>query len=158
MNKRTAKDRIHHSEKQLLEYSHFSPTKRLETFLTSLAPAIERIHSVLSGLPNNDYDKIDQLNKDHLHTDIQLIAYWEANNKISYISYRNAKLLKYPREDYEVIDILTGKCKKFGNVEFTCKRIAIDYSLEAICNRWLNEIPNILEFINKYQPDDETDE
>ena len=143
MKKRSAKERIYHSQKQLTEFSHFSANQKLENFTTVLKPAIARLISVLSSVSGHNYKAIEELNKAFLLVDIQIISYYDLNNTLRYINLKHALKIDYP-EDFEIIDKRNGKHKKSDGTETFSVRIAIDYSLDALCKHWLEEIPEII--------------
>lgn len=134
-------DRLHHSEKQLLEYKSLSTDKKIEEFET-LKRAIGRLHSILNRDPDATYEKQEILNWDFLHTDVEIIPYLDENYNRSYMKQSLAVELPYPEEGIQVIDESNGKYIIDGEEKYSI-RLAIGYSLTMICVRWLNEIAEI---------------
>ena len=146
--KRNPFDRLNNSEKQLMEYKKLNFEEKLTEF-EILRKAVSRLHSILEQAPDSNYERQEALNWDYLHTDIYIIPYLNAERELSYISLAEACELSFPTEKYKVIDPSNGHIQfvKEGINTFS-KIVAINYSLESICNRWLQEITAIREIIS----------
>ena len=134
-------ERLSHSERQLNEFLKLKKEQKIEGFTTLLKPAISRINSVLAT-DVNDYSKNDTLNADFLFTDIDILPYYDEHGNIFYEMLTNASRLEYPKGDYTLENAQFGLYELDGKTEYSI-RIAIDYYLDIICMRWLNEIKEI---------------
>ena len=82
-------------------------------------------------------------------TSIKLIPFYsEKYVGAAYITYKNALKLAYPTGNYEILEPSIGKCRdEESGKTFFSPRIAIDTSVEAIAQRWLDNIPVIIEML-----------
>ena len=148
-NEAAPTERLRKSQRQLKEFMNTPTDKRLDECVHLLCPAVSRIHSVVHGSSLFGFNKIDLLNADYLYTDIRLIPFFsEKYVGAAYISYNRALQLPYPTGDYEVLEPSIGKCRdEESGKTFFSPRIAVDTSVEAIAQRWLDNIPAIIDMI-----------
>lgn len=143
------KEFLNYSQRVLSEYSQFSAQKKLDTYLTHLGAAIAKLYYIINSVDSSKYPEAEALKLDYLLTDIRLIKYFLPTDLYSYSKYDSAKSLNYPSFKFKVINPKNGTCVSLSDgTNFICTRVAIDYSLNAISNKWLNEIPKIAKLIS----------
>ena len=150
MKKLSKKEKLAHAKRQLSEFIKMHPEERMDNFY-KLKHSILRIYNIIfsNGFPNLEPSYIEMLNLDQLYIDIELIPFYrDDKNTISYASYQTAKKMPYPCGIYEIVNPVCGMYKFEGNnTILISNRIAIDYKLEEIAQRWLNGIPTFLKLL-----------
>lgn len=150
MKKLTKKEKIANAKRQLSDFIKMHPQERMDNFY-KLKHSILRIYNIIfaNGFPKLEPSYIEILSLDQLYIDIELIPFYrDDKNTISYTSYQIAKKMSYPFGKYEIVNPACGMYKVEGNstIRFS-NRIAIDYKLEEIAQRWLDGIPTFLKLI-----------
>lgn len=152
MKKLSIKEKVLNSKRQLHEYLKFSPDERLINYYKLKHSIIKLYNIILTyGLTVNELFDFDKISSDHLFMDIELIPYYSSEDLvIQYIRYDFTNSLPYPCGEYEVIDPICGKYKQKENMEYMySERLAIDYTLKSIAQRWYDYIPAILKLIDQ---------
>lgn len=140
-----SRDYINRSKRELTEFLKGDTTFRMEHYLSLFSHAICSLLKPFRRHPEVKFDHIDLLNLDALHADIRIIPFFDSNGQIGYCRYDDAKKLPYPSNNYKIVDAQRGIYMKTSNGKIKySERIAIDFMLEYIAQRWLNQIPNLL--------------
>ena len=148
-------DRLYHSERQLIELQKLEDATLISSYETLLKPAITRIYRVLNEIPNHQYANMDPLSSDYIFVDVGIIPYYDTDNMITYMTLRKAKALKYPQGAYQIDDKKIGRCHNDKEEQFISQRIAVDYYIRLMAEKWLTEIPTIRQIIEEYLQQEE---
>lgn len=134
----TPLERLKKSERRLKEFKSYTIYEKLREY-EKYKKAIFDIHDVLIEL-GVKYENQELLNGDYLLADINLFLFLNKKSQTDYITYSLVQKLKLPTGNYDIIDKSNGKYKLKDKEDFSTL-IAVDYALNKVCDRWLEEMP-----------------